>query len=205
MRSLIPVVSFLLQRGRCLDCGEKIGLEYFLLESLNALVYGSLYLALGFGGRFLYMSLLFSLLTAITIADLRTQEIPIHFQIAFCIFALLRVLFSSMDPLYGIVCAIAYFALVEFARIVAKNFLGREVVGGGDLVLIALSGLMLNMEYLSAFFLATGLLGTLFGLARRKIRGNPRGGDESFPLTPVIALVLYSLLLHHYRLPHRGR
>ncbi|MDR1494828.1 MAG: A24 family peptidase [Rickettsiales bacterium] len=202
-RSLLPIVSFLVQKGRCLECKEKISPEYFVLESLNALVYGILYLLLGFSTKFLYMSLFFSVVAILIISDLETQEIPIHFQIPLYIFALLRVLFSPMDPLYALVCALAYFALVESARIIARNFLKREVIGGGDLALIALSGLMLNLEYLPIFFLLVGTLGTLFGLIMTKIRKKNDG--PLFPFAPVIILVLYLLLLHHYMLSHSGR
>jgi prepilin signal peptidase PulO-like enzyme (type II secretory pathway) len=184
-----------------LECKEKINPEYFALELLNALAYGALYPLLGFGTKWLYMSLFFSLVVVFVMADLETQEIPVHLQIALCLFAILRVLSSPMDPLYAIVCALAYFALVEFARILAKTFIKREVIGGGDLALIALSGLMLNMEYLPTFFLLVGTLGTIFGVVMVKIR---KRGDNLFPFAPVIMLVLYILLLYHYSLPHSG-
>ncbi|MDR1425598.1 MAG: prepilin peptidase [Rickettsiales bacterium] len=194
LKSLIPVISFIRQRGKCLNCGGKINLGYFLLEVINATVYGLLFFLLGFGVKFIYMSLLFSFLLAFVLSDIENQEIPIHLQIVLCIFILIRIVFSALDPIYAIVCAVAYFALVELARIAVKNLFNREMIGGGDLILIALSGLMLTFEYLAIFFVLLGVLGTIWGIIFRlwKKKSGP------FPFAPVIVLVLYSLLLHHY-------
>ncbi|MDR2777300.1 MAG: prepilin peptidase, partial [Rickettsiales bacterium] len=109
--SLIPIISFLRQRGKCLDCGEKINPEYFIMELVNAVVYGLLSILFGFGAISFYMSLLFSLLLMIGLVDIRNQEVPVYLQLSLCIFVLLKVLFSPIDPLYAVACAAAYFAL----------------------------------------------------------------------------------------------
>ncbi|MDR2777404.1 MAG: hypothetical protein LBB24_01380, partial [Rickettsiales bacterium] len=87
------------------------------------------------------------------------------------------------------------------ARIAAKALVKVEVIGGGDLILMAMSGLMLTMEYVSIFFILVGVFGTILGVTL-KVRKKHSG---PFPFTPIILPVLYFLLLHHYTLGHYGR
>lgn len=190
VRSLIPLISFIIQGGKCLECKEKISKKYFLIELINTLAYGLLFIFFGLNTSFFYRALLFSLLFLIALTDLENCEIPVILLVFLCIFAIVKVIFNPIDPLYSLLHAATYFIIIEVARFVTEKLTNREVIGGADTALITMSGLILDFKYISKFFIFIGLLGILFGLF-----WNSRKNDKIFPFGPPIVLVLYILLL----------
>jgi leader peptidase (prepilin peptidase)/N-methyltransferase len=193
IKSLIPIVSFLLRKNKCLECGEKIGFRYFTFEFINATVYGVLFLLFGLSLRLFYLSLLFSLLLAISTADLEIYEIPVILQMLLYVFALLQIILTPTDPLRATLRAIVYFIVIELLKITTERLSETEVIGGGDIKLIVVCGFMLNLEYMSIFLLFTGIFGAIVGFIWRE-----DGKWRLFPLTPAILLSFYLLLIHQY-------
>ncbi|MDD3303723.1 MAG: prepilin peptidase [Clostridia bacterium] len=62
---LIPVISYIIRGGKCHYCGDKISLRYFLLESLNGLVFVIFYLVFGYTINCLIISLIYAILFVI--------------------------------------------------------------------------------------------------------------------------------------------
>ncbi|MDR2078034.1 MAG: prepilin peptidase [Rickettsiales bacterium] len=193
VRSLIPMLSFIFQRGKCLECGKKISFRYFALELINTAVYALLLLFLGFYVKTIYLSVFFSLLLSIVVVDLETYEIPVVLQMLLYVFALLHVILTPAEPLYVIIRAVVYFVIIEILKIITEKLAETEVIGGGDVKLITICGSMLNWEYMSIFLLFTGMFGIIIGLIWRK-----KGNWKLFPLSPAIVLAFYPLLTHQY-------
>jgi leader peptidase (prepilin peptidase)/N-methyltransferase len=72
----IPVISFLLLRGKCRDCGEPISWRYPLVELMNGLFYAWIVREFGIGGESLLLMTLCSSLIVITFIDFDHQIIP---------------------------------------------------------------------------------------------------------------------------------
>lgn len=72
----IPVVSFLLLRGKCRTCGEPISWRYPLVELLNGLLYAWTIHVFGLGGEAFLVMALCSALIVITFIDFDYQIIP---------------------------------------------------------------------------------------------------------------------------------
>lgn len=73
---LIPIFSFLLQRGRCRGCKTKLSLQYLLVEVLTGLMFVSVFLVHKSMLESGYLVVVFSILLVIAVYDFRHQIIP---------------------------------------------------------------------------------------------------------------------------------
>ena len=141
-KSLIPIVSYFLQKGRCLSCGEKIGLRYPLIEIINTIAYIGIFLYCNSLINCIFLCLLFSVSLAITVVDLEHLEVPTYMQVALIFLAVLYSLINyDVDPLFAIFSGFIYFVVAEIARIIVEKLKkNNEVLGGADTKLIAICG-----------------------------------------------------------------
>ena len=116
----IPLLSYLVLRGRCAFCKEKIAWRYPLVELSNSGLYLFFYWQLGFSAEFFIFSGLSSVLLAIFFIDLDHQIIPDFFTLPGMVLGLgLSFIPGGMTPL--------------------ESLIGL-LVGGGSLYLVALLG-----------------------------------------------------------------
>jgi len=177
-----PVLSYILLRGRCRDCGERISLMYPLVELLTAALLLAAFLEEGWGAAFVRDSLLVMMLIVIVFTDLTERRVPhrvtapgIVVGLAFSLFvpvdsrplsALLRHLGASPPPalasligaLGGAAAGGGLFYVVGQAFYL---FGGRRkhYLGFGDVMLMLLVGVYLGVP----LTLLTVLLGSLLG------------------------------------------
>ena len=194
-KSLIPIISYIIQKGRCLSCGEKISIRYPLIEIINAFVYCYLFLIFGFSFYAFFLGLFFSLILSIIVVDLESMKIPVYLQLALLFFIIIHILINyKIDPVLSIISGIVYFFIGELARIIVEKIKKTdEVLGGGDSKLFALCGLMLGLNNIAYFLLLVGILGIVFGLFWKYIKK-----ENIFPFAPAIMLSLFFLILKYY-------
>lgn len=72
---LIPIISYLILRGKCRVCKEKISLQYPLIELTNGLAYFGLYRILGFTIWFFISCVVFSILLVIMVIFIQKKKI----------------------------------------------------------------------------------------------------------------------------------
>jgi leader peptidase (prepilin peptidase)/N-methyltransferase len=164
----IPVISFLMLRGRCGTCGHPISLQYPAIEILSALI--AIAVVARFGMTpFTGFALIFSwtLLTAAMI-DWQTQFLPDSLSLPLLWLGLLISLgqangFALVDPATAIVGAAAGY-LVLWA--VFHAFLlatGKEGMGYGDFKLLAVIGAWLGWQALPMVLLMSSVAGAIVG------------------------------------------
>ena len=73
---LVPIVSYLLLRGRCSGCKSKISSQYLLVELWTGLIFVTLYFVAGLTPYFLLLTTVFCIYIVITIYDLHHKIIP---------------------------------------------------------------------------------------------------------------------------------
>lgn len=186
----IPILSYLILRGRCRSCGVSIPIRYFIIEVLT----GSLFLitTLKFGLTFdtLEHLFLFTLLVAITFIDLEHLIIPNIFTytgtiagLAFGIartdwvafskvyggldltlrnYFLLSRLLPALDSLMGIIVGGGVLFLVGFIYNLVR---GQEGMGMGDVKLLAMIGAFLGVQSIPFVVLVSSLTGSIVGLS----------------------------------------
>lgn len=167
---LIPLLSFLWSRGRCRSCGTRISFQYPLVELGTGLSF--LFLAAALPPFqwmvFVPYAVVFSLLIAITVYDIRHGIIPNRFVYPLLLVALLISffglshghIFPNTGLFEGVFAALLFFGC--FAGL--WLFSGGKLLGLGDGKLVSVLGLLLGFSYgLSAIVIAFWM-GALYGV-----------------------------------------
>ncbi len=189
----IPIVSYLILRGKCRDCHEKISLQYPIAEAITALM--SLLLFLKFGLSFKYLSsfIFTCALIVITLIDLRHQIIPDVISLpGIPVFFLLAVFFMNLtawESLLGILIGGGcLFAIAFLYEIITK----REGMGGGDIKLLAMLGAFLGWKSLFFILLISSLLGAVVGISAMIMKGQDM--KYAVPFGPFLSIAAVAYL-----------
>lgn len=168
---LFPVFSYIALRGRCRYCGAKISVQYPIIEALNGLLWVFTFRIMGFSLITMLACLVISSLLALSVIDWRTFEIPIGFNIAIFVCGTLKLLIVFIEyktPAALLQYVIGFFA-VSLVLLLLYVLTKGKGIGGGDIKLMAASGLFLGWR-LSILSLILGcLFGSVIHIARMKI------------------------------------
>lgn len=167
---LIPLFSWLALRGRCSGCHSPISAQYPLIEAANGALWLLVYHRFGLTPDTILGCFFASVLLVASVIDARTREIPPGTTIAVAVLGGLRLLTHLpqwKSALLGLV-AVSGFLLVLLL------LSGGRAVGGGDVKLMAGTGLFLGFRLnLLAFFLGC-VLGSAVHLFRMRFCGASR-------------------------------
>lgn len=202
----IPLVSYLILRGRCRACGTRISLRYPFVEVLTAVMALLVYWKFGLTLKFLAAFIFVSALILITFIDIDHQIIPDvitlpGIPICFCM-AIFIMKLSFMEALLGVLIGGGSLYLIALIyELVTK----REGMGGGDIKLLALLGAFLGWKSLLFILLVSSLVGAVFGISVMMIKGSdmkyvvPFGPFLSFAAVAYLFVGEYAvnLLLYH--------
>jgi leader peptidase (prepilin peptidase)/N-methyltransferase len=182
----VPLVSWLLLRGRCRYCGVAISWQYPLVELLTALASAAIAWKLGFGWP-LAAGLVFTwMLIAAAGIDARTQLLPDQLTLPLLWIGLLLSLVSMfVTPTSAIVgAAIGYLSLWSVYWLF-KLATGKEGMGYGDFKLLSALGAWMGSMSLLPIVLLSSLIGAIVGGTVLAIRGQDR--STPIPFGPFIA------------------
>lgn len=183
-RDNVPLLSWLVLRGRCRDCGEPISKLYPLTELGLGLLYLGTFLALGDddAGELVLGLVLCTVLTAITLTDLELRLIPNAIVLAGSIAAVAIVAINDPGELGENVAAAAIAGGVLFLIVMAYP----RGMGMGDAKLVAMMGLFLGKAVAPAVLIGF-LVGALVGVALI-IRHGSEARKRAVPFGPFLAL-----------------
>lgn len=167
---LVPLFSWLFLGGRCRKCKAKISIQYPLIEMLNGVFYLLLFAEYGLSVETLLYCLLFSALITLSVIDFRTFEIPLGINLFILALGLIRV---ATDYTNWLQYAIGLICVSGFLYIIYLVTDGRGI-GGGDVKLMAVCGLLLGWKLVLVGFFAGCILGSVIHLLRMKISGEGR-------------------------------
>lgn len=200
----IPILSFLLLRGRCSACGGPISPRYPLTEALSGLL--AVLVILHFGPTWQGLAglgLTWALL-ALSLIDLDTQLLPDLITLPVLWLGLLLNGFGlHTDPVSAILGAVAGYLSLWTVYQFFKLITGKEGMGYGDFKLLALLGAWLGWQYLPQILLLSALVGALVGIILILFRGRER--DKPIPFGPYLAAagwisLLWGDAINHYYL-----
>jgi leader peptidase (prepilin peptidase)/N-methyltransferase len=167
---LVPVLSFLVQRGRCRGCGSVVSWRYPGVELLTGLVYAVLFWRFGWPA-FLMQAVFYSVLIVVFFIDLDHQIIPNRLVLILLGMALIM---QVLGPAIGLREAL-WGGLLGGALFLLLAVISRGGMGGGDIKLVAAFGLwfgwMKLLPLLFFAFLGGGTVGALLlltGVKKRK-------------------------------------
>ncbi|MEG1992548.1 MAG: prepilin peptidase [Acetivibrio sp.] len=180
---LVPVFSYIALRGRCRSCKKKISIQYPIIEGLNGMLYLFVFLANGWKDVSILYCLMSSALIVIAVIDWRTFEIPVSLNVFLLILGVIRVL---LDYKHVVTYLAGFFSVSLFLYFLFWITKGRGI-GGGDIKLMAVSGLLLGWQKnLLGFFLAC-ILGSVIHLYRMKRSGE----NHVLALGPYLAVGIF--------------
>lgn len=179
----IPILSFLLLRGRCRHCGAGIAWRYPMVELLTALVFVGVVAQFAISPQAFAYLIFTSLLIVISGIDIDHQLIPDVLTVPGIVLGLAAVTLTPIrwqDSLLGV--------LVGGGLIWGTGFAGslvfrKEAMGGGDVKLMAMIGAFLGWKMALVTVFCASLAGAVAGLLLKAITGK-----SYIPFGPFLAL-----------------
>ncbi|MBU0770829.1 MAG: A24 family peptidase [Gammaproteobacteria bacterium] len=182
----IPLLSWLVLKGRCSACARPIGMRYPLVELLTGLL--SAACAWQFGATLLLAgSLVFAwALIALTFIDLDTQLLPDSITLPLVWAGLLLNLVGGFTDITSAVTgAMAGYLVLWSVYWAFRLITGKEGMGYGDFKLLAAIGAFLGWQMLPIVILLSSLVGAIVGIAMIALRAH--GRDVPIPFGPYLA------------------
>lgn len=182
----IPVLSWLLQRGRCRHCRAPISVRYPLVETASGLL--SALIAIHFGFTWLTLALLVFTwcLIVLTLIDVDHQLLPDDITLPLLWLGLLvntRGWLTDLDS--AVLGAIGGYGILWAVYWGFRLLTGREGMGYGDFKLLAALGAWLGWQALPMIILLSSLVGAVVGLSLIALRRHER--NVPIPFGPYLA------------------
>lgn len=183
----IPVISYVLKKGKCQHCGNSISIQYPLIEIITAIMTGYAAFKFGFTWQSAAAILLVWGLITLTVIDFKTTLLPDNITLPFLWLGIVVnyfELFCSLeDSVLGAI--FGYMSLWTVFQIF-KIITGKEGMGYGDFKLLALLGAWLGWQYIVPIILISSVVGSIIGITLLLTRALKR--DMPIPFGPYLAL-----------------
>lgn len=188
IRDNIPLLSWLILKGKCHHCQEKVSVRYPLIELISAL--SCFVIAYQFDVSYFSIALLFFtfVLIAATFIDLDTMLLPDQLTLPL-VWSGITLSLMGISPVTlqdSVVGAIAGYLCLWSVYWLFKIITGKEGMGYGDFKLLSALGAWLGWQYLPMIILLSSFVGLIFGLIQ--LRMKKQGIDRAFPFGPYLAI-----------------
>ena len=181
----LPLISWLLLRGKCGQCQNPISVRYPLIELLTAICSLLVLWVYGPGLQMLFGLLLTWTLIALTFIDFDTQLLPDRYTLPLAALGLAlnsyHLYTSASAAIWGYVIGFLCLWIVYY---LFKLITGKEGMGYGDFKLLAALGAWMGPLMLPLIVLLSSLVGAIIGLILLKIRKE----NQPFAFGPYIAI-----------------
>ncbi len=181
----IPVVSYLVLRGKCSGCKAPISLRYPAIEMLAGGLSALMIWKFGSGWAGLGAMAFGLLIIALTFIDLDTMFLPDDLNYILLWLGLLINLNGTFAPLQdAVIGAVAGYMALWSVNELYKLFRKRDGMGGGDLKLLAALGAWMGWQMLPAIILLSSFVGALVGIAMIVFKNH--GREQPIPFGPYL-------------------
>jgi len=182
----IPVLSWLLLRGRCKGCAAPISFRYPLVEALTGLLFAFAAWHFGFAAAGLGALVFLAALVALTGIDFDTQLLPDDITLPLLWLGLALNAFGVYTDLKSaVIGAMAGYLSLWAVYWAFKLITGKEGMGYGDFKLLAALGAWLGWQVLPLTVLLSSLVGAVVGIALMVIARH--GRNVPIPFGPYLA------------------
>lgn len=192
--NLIPLISWMVQLGKCSKCKAKISLRYPLIELTFLISFLTIFFALDqkIDYKMLLYFVISGTLIVMTIVDLEEYFIPNSAQYFLAILvSLLLILQGGTNAILANLGAAFLYAGFGLALFAFFYFTAKlEALGVDDIKFFFIAGLMLGIKDFLSFMILSGVFGMLFGAIWQKVKK-----EETFPFAPALCLSAFLCLL----------
>ena len=183
----IPLFSWLVLRGRCRWCREKISWQYPLVEAITGIAFALCAAHFGFGWPLVVALVLTAILVAASGIDFRTQLLPDPLTMPLLWLGLLVAVYGVFVDAPTAILGAAFGYLVLWSVYWAfKLATGKEGMGYGDFKLLAALGAFVGYQGIIPILLMSSLVGAILGSIALAIQGRDRA--TPIPFGPFVAI-----------------
>ncbi len=179
----IPLFSWLLLRGKCYFCKEKISVQYPTVELLTGIIFTLLYLKLGLVWYLPFIAASFAALLALVMIDFEYMAVPDNVNFSALIFALIQPDFL-MGLLYAAIAAGGLYLIGLLSSFIAK----REAMGGADVIVAGTMGALLGFPNFFVAIFLSAVLAMIPALIWR---------EKGVPFVPFLAMATFIVYLYN--------
>ena len=190
----IPVISWLVLRGKCSQCRSKISLRYPLVELTTAIL--SVVIAAHFGVTLttLFLLILTWGLVCLTLIDFDHMLLPDQIILPLLWLGLLVNLNGAIVPLNdSVIGAVAGYMSLFSIFWLFKLITGKEGMGHGDFKLVAVFGAWIGWQLLPLLILMASAVGAVIGISMMMFKNHQR--EQAIPFGPYLAIAGWITLL----------
>lgn len=189
---LIPIFSYLLQGGKCKNCKCKISIFYPLFEIVCGLLFGASYLSYGFSLDLIVVLTFVSMIMIVVLSDyyymIISDGVLIFFGISIFIemFIIYGWKFALLHLLYGLIS----FGIMFLIKLFGDFLFKRESMGGGDIKLMFVFGLMFGWQMSIVSIFIASIIGLPISLLLMK-----KDSDHVLPFGPYLGIAALIIVL----------
>ena len=180
---MVPVFSWLCLGGKCRKCKTPISPQYPIVEAVNGILYMVVFAVNGFSLESILYCLFVSALLVLSVIDWRIYEIPIGINIFILV---LGILHTALDYSNWLTYVVGFFSVSLFLFLLLWISKGRAI-GGGDVKLMAVAGLLLGWKLAVLAFFIGCIVGSVIHLLRMKFSG----ADKVLAMGPYLSVGLF--------------
>jgi len=154
----IPVISYIILKGRCRKCNSKIPISYLIVEIITGLLFSVCYNSFDLTVQLLIALVFVSGLIIVIISDIEYMIILDEVLIVSTLIIIIINIFGLglEQTAYNIYAGIGAFLIMYLIKILGDKAFKKESLGGGDIKLMFLFGLVLGFPMsICTIFLAT--------------------------------------------------
>lgn len=189
---LIPIVSYLIQGGKCRKCKETLPLSYLIIEVVTGILYVVCYHEYGFTNELIIGLIFVSILIIVIISDIEYMIILDEVLVFGSVITIISylILYGLDITVYHVLDAALAFVAMYALKLLGDFMFKKESLGGGDIKLMFFFGLVLGLDLsvvtiFAATFIAFPI--ALFILFSRK--------DNMIPFGPFLSMAAILILI----------
>lgn len=182
----IPIFGWLILKGKCAECGEKISVRYPLIETLSGIIAVIVYKKTGFNIFFITNFGVFATLLALSMIDFDYKAVPDSLNLS----ALTLAFFTNTNIIDNLINALIFMGGMSLIRYYVSYFIKREAMGEGDIIVGGTMGALLGIKLaLVALFIGSAI--AIIPSIYNRIKNN----DVELPFIPSLALGTFTVWL----------
>ena len=189
---LIPLVSWLIQGGKCRHCKAPISIRYPLTEAILAAVFVAMLLKFGLTAQLLSALVFAGCLLCLSLVDLDTQIIPDRFLLIPIAVRAAQLLFTGgFSALLGAsVPGFIIAGAVLVISLIMDKVLKKDTMGGGDIKLLFVIGLYLTLPECLLMVMLSCVIGIVMAAILMRV-----DSETAFPFGPALSIAAVLTML----------
>jgi leader peptidase (prepilin peptidase)/N-methyltransferase len=188
----IPILSWILLKGKCGFCSEKISIQYPIIELITGIIFFAVYYKVGFTIVSLFLMLSFASLLVVSMIDFKYKEISFLMNVIPISFVMLYIVFmhiqSPTQMVNSFITMLSFIGFAVLLRDYVSAYKKVEAMGEGDLLIFGIIGAILGIQLGTMAILMTGIYAIIPALFYRIMKK-----ELETPLIPFLSLGLFTV------------